>query len=444
MSGLMLAGCGVCGQYHRADNLVHDLCGGAAADSGKVAIVSVPWREMFRDAKLQSLIETALERNSDLNVAHQRVVAAEAAMSAARLAYAPSVNLNAEGGLSRYDGAAAKTYNVGASASWELDIFGRLTAAKRGAFASLQESRAYQQAVQTQLVADVACGYYTLAWLDAQMAINSRTLDNWRATVRTLEALKRVGMANEAGVLQARANVMQLQSSQHAISKSISEAESALSVMLGMPPRMIERNALADAHVPDGIFVGVPLRMLANRPDVRQAEMQLAQAFYATKEAGAAFYPQVTLSGALGWTNNGGGAIVNPGQWLLNAIGSLTQPLFNRGANVANLKIAQAKQEEARLLFRKVLLDAGKEVNDALAACQTSKMQYEVSACLVETRREAVEKTELLMRHSNVTYLEILTAQQALLEAETQQLQASFDRIQSVIKLYHALGGGVM
>ena len=136
--------------------------------------------------------------------------------------------------------------------------------------------------------------------------------------------------------------------------------------MLGMPPHMIERNALADAPVPDGIFVGVPLRMLANRPDVRQAEMQLAQAFYATKEAGAAFYPQVTLSGALGWTNNGGGVIVNPGQWLLNAIGSLTQPLFNRGANVANLKIAQAKQEEARLLFRKVLLDAGKEVNPSL------------------------------------------------------------------------------
>ena len=197
------------------------------------------------------------------------------------------------------------------------------------------------------------------------------------------------------------------------------------------------------AAFPDTVSIGGPLQLLSNRPDVRQAEMELAQAFYATNAARAAFYPNITLSGTLGWTNNGGGVIVNPGQWLLNAIGSLTQPLFNRGTNIANLKIAKSRQEEAKLLFRQSLLNAGKEVNDALTAWQTAKSQIEINARQVETLCDAVRKTESLMRHSNATYLEVLTAQQSLLEAEVQQLQTRFERIQSVIKLYHVLGGGM-
>ena len=400
------------------------------------------WREMFTDQKLQSLIETGLKQNTDLNVARLRVEAAEATLITAKLLYLPSLGINAEGGGSRYDGATVKTYNVGASASWELDIFGRLTATKRGAVAALQGSRDYQQAIQTRLVATIADSYYTLAMLDAQIAINNRTLENWRATVRTLEALKKVGKSNEAGVLQAKANVMQLESSQLVIRKSISETENALSAILAMPSRSIERNNLTEVSFPDTVSIGVSLQLLSNRPDVRQAEMELAQAFYATNVSRAAFYPNITLSGTLGWANNGGGVITNPGQWLLNAIGSLTQPLFNRGTNIANLKIAKTRQEEAKLLFQQSLLNAGKEVNDALTAWQTAKSQFEINTHQVETLCEAVRKTELLMRHSDTTYLEILTAQQSLLEAETLQLQTSFERIQSIIKLYHTLGGG--
>ena len=442
LSTLMLTGCGTYSRYHRADLPTEGLYGDIPADADTSTIASISWREMFADWKLQSLIEAGLERNTDLNVARLRVEAAEAALMTAKLSYLPSLGINAEGGVSRYDGATAKTYNVGASASWELDIFGKLTAAKRGAVAALQGSRDYQQAVQTQLVATIADSYYTLAHLDAQIAINNRTLENWRATVRTLEALKKVGKANEAGVLQAKANVMQLESSQLAICKSIAETENALSAILAMPSHAIERSDLTKASFPDTISVGVPMQLLSNRPDVRQAEMEVAQAFYATHVARTAFYPNITLSGTLGWTNNGGGAITNPGQWLLNAIGSLTQPLFNRGANIANLKIAQTKQEEAKLLFQQSLLNAGKEVNDALTAWQTAKSQYEINTRQVETLREAVRKTELLMSHSGTTYLEILTAQQSLLEAEQLQLQTSFERIQSIIKLYHALGGG--
>ena len=438
----MLTGCGTYSRYHRAGIRTENLYWNLSVDIDTTNIASMSWREMFTDRELQSLIEAGLEQNTDLNVARLRVEAAEAALMTAKLSYLPSLGINAEGGGSRYDGATAKTYNVGATASWELDIFGKFTAAKRGAVVAWQGSRDYQQAVQTQLIATIADSYYTLALLDEQMSINNRTLENWRATVRTLEALKKVGKANEAGVLQAKANVMQLESSQLAICKSVSETENALSAILAMPSQPIERSSLDEASFPDTISIGVPLQLLSNRPDVRQAEMELAQAFYATHVARSAFYPNITLSGTLGWTNNGGGAITNPGQWLFNAIGSLTQPLFNRGTNIANLKIAQTKQEEAKLLFQQSLLNAGKEVNDALTTWQTAKSQYEINTRHVETLREAVRKTELLMSHSSTSYLEVLTTQQSLLSAEQAQAQDRFGEIQGIINLYHALGGG--
>ena len=438
----MLTGCGTYSRYHRPDLSMENLYSTLPADADTTTLASLSWREMFTDPKLQSLIETGLDRNTDLNVARLRVEAAASALLTAKLSYLPSLGLNAEGNADKHDGATAKTYNAGATASWELDIFGNLTAAKRGAAAALQGSRDYRQAVQTQLVATIADSYYTLAMLDAQMAISHRTLENWQTTVRTLEALKKAGQSNEAGVLQAKANVMQLESSLLSIRKSISETENALFAILAMPSHSIARSNLVEAAFPDTVSIGVPLQLLSNRPDVRQAEMELAQAFYTTNAARAAFYPHITLSGTLGWTNNGGGIITNPGQWLLNAIGSLTQPLFNRGANIANLKTAQIRKEEAKLLFQHSLLNAGKEVNDALTAWQTAKSQLEINARQVETLCDAVRKTESLMRHSNITYLEVLTAQQSLLEAEVQQLQTRFERIQSVIKLYHALGGG--
>lgn len=225
LSGWMFAGCGTYSRYHRPDLSTENLYRDVPADIDTTTIASLSWREMFTDPKLQSLIETGLERNTDLNVARLRVEATEAVLMTARLSYLPSLGLTAEGNANKHDGATAKTYNVGASASWELDIFGKLTAAKRGAAAALQGSRAYRQAVQTQLVATIADSYYTLAMLDAQMAISNRTLENWRTTVRTLEALKKVGKSNEAGVLQAKANVMRLEASLLSIRKSISETE---------------------------------------------------------------------------------------------------------------------------------------------------------------------------------------------------------------------------
>lgn len=439
---LSLSGCGVYKPYSRpeveTDGLYRDI-----PTEDTVTMASLSWRELFTDAQLQALIEKGLEQNTDLRIAQLRVEEAEAVLKNARLSYLPSVSLAPEGGVSRYDGTTAKTYNLGATAGWEVDIFGRVTNAKWGARAALEGSRAYEQAVQTRLVATISGSYYTLSMLDRQLAINERTLDTWEKTVHTLEALKRAGKSNDAAVLQAQANRMALESSVLSIRKSIAETENALSALLALPSQAIERGTLEDAVFPETVSIGVPLQLLANRPDVRQAEHNMAQAFYATNAARAAFYPSLTLSGTLGWTNNGGGVVTNPAGWLANAIGSLVQPLFNRGANRANLKIAKARQEEATLLFRQSLLDAGKEVNDALTAWQTARQRLEIDRNQIATLREAVRKTELLMRYSPTTYLEVLTAQQSLLAAELAEAQTRFDEIAGVIALYHALGGGL-
>lgn len=442
MSAVILSGCSVYRKYERPDIAVHDRYRDMDVND-TTSLASLSWQELFMDPDLQSLIDTALVNNTDLAVARLKVKEVEAALLNARLSYLPSVGMNAEGGVSKFDGSTAKTYNIGANASWEPDISGKITNAKRGAVAALEGSEAYRQAVQSQLIATVANSYYTLSMLDAQLDVNIRTLETWRKTVRTMEVLKKAGKSNDAAVLQAKANVQSLESAQLSLRNSITETENALSALIGITDYPeIKRGSLADAVFPDTLAVGVPLQLVANRPDVRQAERNLAQAFYATNVARAAFYPSISLSGTIGWMNNGGGIVANPGQWLLNAIGSLTQPLFNRGTNIANLRIAEAQQEEAKLLFRQSLLDAGKEVNNALTAWQTANGQIEIADSQVDTLKEAVRKTELLMRHSSTTYLEVLTAQQSLLDAELTAIQSRYDLIQSIITLYHALGGG--
>lgn len=438
----VLSGCSVYRKYPRTAEVDRNLYGKEYSSEDTTSIATLSWKELFTDTCLQRLIDTALVRNTDLGTARLRVEQAEAALLTARLSYLPSVNVGAEGGLTAWDGSTSKTYNINGAASWEIDIFGKVTAAKREARASLEKSYAYRQAVQTQLVASVASTYYTLLMLDEQIIITEQTLQSWERTVSTLRSLMRAGKANDAAVLQAEANRATLEASLLSMRKSLKETENTMCLLLAQIPGSIERGKLAGQTFPDSVSIGIPVQLLANRPDVREAEMSLAKAFYATNVARAAFYPSVNLSGSAGWTNNGGGVVINPGQWLLNAIGSLTQPLFNRGTNIANLKIAKAEQEIAVLAFQQKLLAAGSEVNNALTALQTARGRIAINSQSVVSLQEAVRKTELLMRHSSVNYLEVLTAQQSLLDIQKSLAQDKFDEIQGIISLYHALGGG--
>lgn len=413
----------------------------AAADTASLAGLS--WRELFTDEPLQRLIETGLDNNTDLEVARLKVTEAEALLRSSKLAYLPSVSLAPQGSISRPENAGTtKSYDLAAAADWELDIFGRLTNAKREAKAALKQSEAYRQAVQTQLVATIADSYYTLLMLDEQAAITRRTAENWAENLRVMQALKRAGQTTQMAVAQTEASKLSVDASVLTLERQISEVENSLCALLGMPSQRIERSTLDGQRFPQELATGVPLQLLQRRPDVRQSEAALAGAFYATNAARAAFYPSITLSGSAGWTNAAGGAISNPGQWLLSAVGSLVQPLFTRGQNAAALKVAKAQQQEALLAFRQSLLDAGMEVNNALVQWQTARQRLTLDEQQIASLRSAVRSSELLMQYSSQNYLEVLTARQTLLQAELSAVSDRFDEIQGVINLYHALGGG--
>ena len=441
-----LTSCGVYTKYERPSEALAGLDSLYRADlrpDTAQTLASLSWEELFADPHLQALIRRGLEANTDLQVARLQVEEAQATLRQSKLAYLSSANLTPEGTLSSFDGKKPQqTYSLGASVSWEIDLFGKLTNAKREARAALLASDAYRQAVQTQVVATVADSYYALLMLDEQISITRRMVESWEEYVHALEALLRAGQTDRATVNQARASKLAAESSLETLVQQLVEQENALCAFLGETPRVVERGSMEGQSFPDTLRVGVPLDLLARRPDVRQAEAELMEAFYATNGARSAFYPSITLSGSAGWTNSGGTAITNPGAWLLSAVGSLVQPLFNKGENIANLKIAKARQEEALLHFRQELLDAGNEVNDALAQWQSARRRIRLDTAQVEHLAATLHDTSLLMQHSaDVNYLQVITARQSLLSARLTVVQDRYDEIQGVIQLYHVLGG---
>ena len=441
LAAAAMTGCGICKPYTRPEVTTDGLYGTAeTADSTTLGDMS--WQEMFTDPQLQTLITRALENNTDLQSAGWRVKEAEATLKSARLAYLPSFNFAPQGSLSSFDGATpTKTYTIPVQASWQIDIFNGLTNAKRKAKALYLQSREYEQAVKTQLIASVANLYYTLLMLDSQYTVTEETAAKWRQSVEMMRAMKDAGLTNEAGVAQYEANTLSIEASLHDLAYQRLQTENSLCSLLGEAPHPISRGELAAQHMPQTLAVGVPLQMLANRPDIRQAEYSLMQSYYATASARSALYPSITLSGTLGWTNNNG-IIVDPGKLIWTAAASLLQPIFNANANRAQVKIAKAQQEESRLAFQQALLNAGAEVNNALVQCQSARAKTDLRIAQIEALERAVEATELLMQHGTTTYLEVLTAQQSLLSAQLSQISDQFDEIQGIVNLYQALGGG--
>lgn len=436
IAALALSNCGLYKQYEREDmQFVDSLYRRMSVTQDSISTGSVAWDRIFTDPLLQDWIRDGLEYNTDLNVARLKVKEAEAALLAARWALLPGADFSAQGGL-------PGQFSASVGASWQTDIFGGLRNAKRRAQVALEQSEAYRQAVQTQLVATIANSYYTLLMLDEQLSISTRTMNTWEESIRTLEALKRAGKTNEAAVLQAKANKLSVEANILTLEKEILAVENSFCALLGIVPMPVERSSMAMQELPETLSAGVPLDLLSRRPDVRQAELALAQAFYSVNSARASFYPNITLSGAIGWTTGNGNIALDPGSLIANFIAGLTQPVFGRGANKARLQAAQAQHEQAAYLFRQSLLDAGVEVNNALTMWQTAKKRVELDKKQVLNLQAAVWNTQLLMKHGNADYLEVLTAQKNLLQAELTEASDRFDEVQSVINLYQALGGG--
>jgi NodT family efflux transporter outer membrane factor (OMF) lipoprotein len=406
---------------------------------------NLPWQSVFTDPQLQLLIKEGLEHNSDLRTAVEKIKEAQAPLLAAKLAFVPSFTLSPKGTISSFDkGAATKTYSLPVTSGWQIDLFGHLLNPKRYAKATVEQMKAYQQAVRSQVIANIANMYYTLLMLDRQLDISEQTSVILKKNAETMEAMKDAALYNTtaAGVEQSKAAYAQVLASLSGLRQSIRETENALCILIGKVPQEIKRGILEKQDLPQEFSIGIPLQLLSNRPDVRAAEMSLAASFYNTNTARAAFYPQITLSGSAGWTNSAGSAIINPGKFLASAVTSLTQPLFENGVNIAKLRIAKAQQEEAKIQFEQTLLEAGAEVSNALYQYQTASNKVEARAMQVKSAQNAADYTKDLFKLGTSTYLEVLSSEQSYLSAQLSEVSDTFDRMQSVINLYQALGGG--
>lgn len=445
----LLSGCGIYGKYERpevdAAGIVRDVTSNTdtLAVTDTTSFGNLPWKSVFTDPALQSLIEKGLENNTDLLNAALNVKMVEAQLMAAKLAFVPSFTFSPQGTISSWDGnKATKTYSLPVNASWSIDLFGNLLNQKRSAQMALLATKDYQLVVKTNLIANVANAYYTLLMLDKQLEIVNNMVGLTKETWDMMKLQKDFKGGKETSVQSAEANYYSVLAQAADLKRQIRETENSLSLLLGQRAQYIERGKIDDQNLPVEFSTGVSLQMLNNRPDVHYAEMTLAQCFYNTQAARSKFYPNITISGSGAFTNSAGAGIVNPGKWLLSAVGSLVQPIFQNGQLIAGLKVAKAEQEQAYNTWQNAVLSAGSEVSNALVLYNSSDEKSKLEAKQVESLRKNVEYTKDLFQSAGSTYLEVITAQQSLLNAELAKVQDDFYRMQAVVNLYYALGGG--
>jgi NodT family efflux transporter outer membrane factor (OMF) lipoprotein len=451
LSCLLLTSCGLYNKYERpevvADGIVRDPVAqnGTLQSADTTSFGNLPWRQLFTDPQLQLLIEQGLEKNPDLLNAALNVQMVNEGLKVARLAFLPSVALSPQGTIATLKtdpSVTTKSYQVPLSASWNVDLFGNLLNAKRSAQMQLIATQDYQTVVKCNIVSGIANLYYTLLMLDRQVEIVS---DMEQLTKETWEKMQfmhenRVGYRSTA-VQSAEAAYYSVQAQKVDLMRQTREMENSLSLLIGQPAQAIKRGKLADQSLPSTFATGVSIGLLNNRADVHAAEMSLAQCFYDVQQARSRFYPSITITGTGAFTNNNG--MVNPGKLLLSAVGSLVQPIFQHGQIVAGLKVAKMQYEQKYNTWQNTVLKAGNEVSNALVSYNASAEKGDLDSKRVEVLKKNVEDTKKLMESSsNTTYLEVISAQSNLLNAEISEVTDQFNKMQAVVNLYQALGGG--
>jgi NodT family efflux transporter outer membrane factor (OMF) lipoprotein len=418
---------------------------GALQSTDTTSFGNLPWRELFTDPQLRLLIEQGLGKNPDLLNAALNVQMVNEALKCARLAFLPSIALTPQGTISKLmtdPAVTTKSYQLPISASWNVDLFGNLLNAKRSAQMQLIATKDYQTVVQCNIISGIANLYYTLLMLDRQVEIVN---DMEQLTKETWEMMKfmhenRVGYRSTA-VQSAEAAYYSVQAQKVDLLRQTRETENALSLLIAQPAQTIQRGKLADQSLPTTFATGVSIELLNNRADVHSAEMTLAQCFYDVQQARSRFYPSITITGTGAFTNSNG--VVNPGKLLLSAVGSLVQPIFQHGQIVAGLKVAKMQYEQSYNKWQNAVLKAGNEVSNALVSYNSSAEKGELESKRVAVLKQNVEDTKKLMSSSsNTTYLEVISAQSNLLNAEISEVTDQFNKMQAVVNLYLALGGG--
>ena len=450
-AALLLSSCGLYNKYERPDVKTDGIVRDPVSLTDTLAVTdttsfgNMPWRSVFTDPQLQALIEQGLEHNPDLLNAALNVKMVETALTVARLAFLPSIALGPQGTIASFDGSkASQTYQLPVSASWNLDLFGNLLSVKRSTQMKLIATKDYQTVVKTNLISGIANLYYTLLMLDRQVEI---VTDMEQLTKETWEKMQfmhenRIGYRSTA-VQSAEAAYYSVQAQKVDLLRQVREVENSLSLLIGQQGQTIQRGSFANQSLPTDLATGVGIQLLNNRADVHASEMALAQCFYDVETARSRFYPNITVTGTATFTNSAGSAIINPGKWLLSAVGSLVQPIFQHGQLVAGLKVAKAQYEQAYNNWQNAVLKAGNEVSNALVTYNASAEKAELDGKRVQVLKQNVGDTKKLMESSsNTTYLEVISAQSNLLNAEISEVTDQFNKMQSVVNLYQALGGG--
>ena len=448
-SGLLLASCGLYNKYERPEvntqGLVRDTLSltDTLAVNDTTSFGNLPWRSVFTDPQLQALIQQGLDNNVDLLNAALSVKMVEAQLACAKLAFLPSIALTPQGTLSSFDGSkTTKSYQLPISASWNVDLFGNILSVKRSAQMQLLQAKDYQLAVKTNIITGVANLYYTLLMLDRQLEILTEMEGLTKETWDMMALQMKFGRARSTSVQSAEASYYSVQSQITDMKRQIREVENSLSLLLCQPGQAISRGKLYDQSLPSEFSTGVALQMLNNRPDVHAAEMSLAACYHNVQTARSRFYPSINITGSGIFTNSMGTQTFNPGKWLLSAIGSLTQPIFANGQLVAGLKVAKAQQEQAFNNWQNAIYKAGNEVSNALVSYNSYDERSRLEQKQTDLYRQTVEDTRQLYKSSGSTYLEVISAQANLLNAEITKVTDDFYKMQAVVSLYSALGGG--
>lgn len=451
LAAVTLTGCkSLYGKYERPAVNTSGLIRDAVNDNDTLAVTdttsfaNIPWRSVFTDPQLQTLIEKTLANNPDLLNAALNIDMAEAQLKMAKLAFLPGITFTPQGTISTWDGQKAnKTYSLPVNASWDANLFGSLTAAKRSTQVSMLQMKDYQVAVQTKLIANVANMYYTLLMLDKQLQIvtgmEKLTKDTWGIMKVQLQTVRGV---RSTAVQSAESNYLSVQTQKEDIKRQIRETENSLSLVMGEQAHAISRSTLDAQSLPTTFSTGVGVQLLSNRADVHANEMALANCFYNIEVARSRFYPSLTISASGAYTNSGGMGITNPGKILLSAVGSLTQPIFMKGQLRAGLRVAEDQYKQALNTWQSSVLSAGSEVSNALVLYNASDAKSKLEQKRIAVLKKNVEDTRNLMASAGSTYLEVITAQSNLLNAQLNQVQDDFSKMQAVVNLYYALGGG--
>ena len=430
---VLLASCNLYRKYQSDATVRNDVMGDVVNPQDTVSMGDMDWRSVFTDPQLQRLIETALANNTDLRSAQLSIEQAQNSVKSAKWGYAPMLSFTPNATYA-YQGGSSFSAQIPLSASWQIGIFGQTTTGVRKAKAQAAYAEDYKQAVQVSLAAHVANLYYTLVMLDRELEIEEQTEQLWEESLESARALFDAGIYESPAVYQMEASVSSVKTEIIDLRNTILTTEATLCNLLAEPPHHIERASFGAFQMPEQLHLGLPVRLLDARPDVRMAERNMELAYYSTQQARQSFYPTLTIEGLFG-------AAFSPAQMIGQAVASLTQPILEAGKLSAQLKNAKLDQEKARLEFEQALLDAGKEVYTYLHNCQTAGQKAVLIENRVNSLQQAYDATSALMQHGSTTYLEVLTAQESLLSAQLLQVQNQYEGIQALINLYSALGG---